>query len=51
MKGKLSLSDENKMRRAQYARLLNVGIELQSDLLPEVTPEEGLPPLITSNLI
>ena len=35
----------------QYARLLNVEFEWESDLLPEVAPVEGPPPPVTTNLI
>ena len=34
-----------------YARLLNVEFEWESDLLPEVAPVEGPPPLVTKDLI
>ena len=52
-KGELSLSDEEKMNAwvEHYARLLNVEFDWPSDLLPEVTPVEGPPPPITTDMI
>ena len=51
--GELSLSDEEKMKAwvEHYARLLNVELEWESDLLPEVASVEGPPPQATKDLI
>ena len=50
--GELSLSDEEKMKAwvEHYARLLNVEFEWESNLLLEVAPVEGQPP-VTTDLI
>ncbi|XP_052271871.1 uncharacterized protein LOC127872585 [Dreissena polymorpha] len=47
--GELSLSDDEKMKAwvEHYSKLLNVEFEWPSELLPEVAPVEGHPPLVT----
>ena len=51
--GELAITDDDKLKAwvEHYARLLNVEFDWPKDMLPEIPPNDGPPPTISSDMI